>query len=83
MMAKLETHRFIYAPRDSAVDDRIGYVPPVLDRHGRPLIFPALAHADNPRAVRVITAGNVFETDDPHEIAFYKSHPSFHRHWGN
>jgi hypothetical protein len=83
MMAKLERHKFVYKPRDAADGDKIGYVPPTLDMHGRPLVYPQLVHHENPAATRVITAGMEFDTNDEHEIAFFKSHPEFRRHWGN
>jgi hypothetical protein len=82
MMAKQESHKFVYRPREHE-SDRIGYAPPVLDRHDRPLVYPELVHHDNPRAARVIVAGQVFETDDPHMVAFCKGHRSFRSHWGN
>jgi hypothetical protein len=77
-----ESRKFVYRPRETD-PPKIGWTPPVLDMHGRPLIYPELVHPENPRATRVITADEVFSTDDPHLIAFCNSHPSFRKHWGN
>jgi hypothetical protein len=81
-MAKQESRKFIYKPRETD-PPKIGWTPPVLDMHGRFLITPEIVHFQNPSSVRVIVADEPFETDDPHLIAFCKSHRSFRSHWGN
>jgi hypothetical protein len=73
-----ELQRFVYRPRGHEGDE-VGYCPPVLDMHQRPLVNPEIVHPDNPRATRRIVAGQIFATDDPHEAEFYRMHSSFKR----
>ena len=57
--------------------DEVGYVPPVFDRHDRPMVAAEIAHPGNPRVMRVIRAGEEFVTDDPHMAEFCRMHLSF------
>ena len=71
----------VHRPRTSGEGDEVGYVPPVNDMHGRPMVPATLAKPDDPRVVRVIRAGEEFFTADEHMAVFASMHLSFRRHW--
>jgi hypothetical protein len=59
---------------------RMGYVPPVLDMHKNILIGARLVPPDDPRAVRVFHAGEIFDVHEGHEpllAEFCRTHHDF------
>ena len=54
--------KFAFRPHDGI--EKVGYVPPILDRHDRPLVSAQLVAADDPEAKRMFAAGEVFDVDE-------------------
>jgi hypothetical protein len=54
--------RFVYHGDDDG--EEVGIAMPILDLHGRPLIYPQIVPADDPKADRKIASGQPFDIDE-------------------
>jgi hypothetical protein len=54
--------RFVYRGDDEG--EEIGIAMPVLDLHGRPLIYPRRLPPDHPEAARKFKSGEAFDIDE-------------------
>lgn len=69
---------FVYQSNDGR--GAVGYAPPVLDMHGRPLVPARLVAPDAPEAEQSFKPGDPFhvdETAEPELLDFVRSHKSF------
>jgi hypothetical protein len=72
--------RFIYHGDDEG--EEIGIAMPVLDLHGRPLIYPRTVPPDHPEAARKFVSGQAFDIDDrlePVLAGFFRAHKRFQK----
>jgi len=71
--------RFAYHPHEDDPQE-IGWVEPILDAHGMPLVNGYTTSATDPRVLRVFKAGLAFDVDpklDPHLCQFCRASPDF------
>jgi hypothetical protein len=71
--------RFAYHPHEDDPQE-VGWVEPILDAHGMPLVDGFVTSADDPRALRTFKAGQAFDVNeklDPHLARFCKASPDF------
>jgi hypothetical protein len=73
--------KFIYDPKHDELEN-IGWQPPILDLHGRPLVNGCFVAPDHEKCARKFTAGRVFDVDEktePHLYAFVASDRRFRK----
>jgi hypothetical protein len=54
--------RFVFHPHDG--QEAVGYRPPILDLHGRPMVTASLVPANHPGCARVFEPGVPFDVDE-------------------
>lgn len=75
--------KFVFKPRewDPEGNERlqVGWAPPVVDMHERPLVSSRFVPVTDPSCTTVITAGEVFEPSDRFLREFCSSSPVFRK----